>query len=55
MTHLALAPSAGGDDTAAAVLAGLEGEDGQARVCLLCDLFVDPRPLLLFHFPNDRG
>ena len=37
VTHLALAPSAGGDDAVAAVLAvlaGLEGEDGLARVCL---------------------
>ena len=37
VTHLALAPSAGGADAAAAVLAALaalEPEDGQARVCL---------------------
>jgi GNAT superfamily N-acetyltransferase len=37
MTHLALAPSAGDADAAAAVLAvlaGLELEDGRARVCL---------------------
>lgn len=37
VTHLALAPSAGGADAAAAVLAvlaALEPEDGRARVCL---------------------